>query len=180
MKPNTLLLADEEFELLIPHTEIEERINDIACQLNNRFKNEIPVILPILDGASIFASNLIQKLDIDCMVSFLKYKSYSGVLKAKESRELLGLDVDLRGRTVIIVEDIVDTGLTMEHILRKISKSTPGKVILVSLLFKPDACVKNIKIDYLGMEIPNYFVIGYGLDYEGLGRNLKDIYKLKS
>ncbi|HNQ60479.1 MAG TPA: hypoxanthine phosphoribosyltransferase [Bacteroidales bacterium] len=174
----TIQLHDKTFTIYIKASQIEEAIEKIAQQINEDIGHKKPIFLVILNGAFLFAADLIRKYSGECEVSFVKLSSYYGTLTTTRVREIIGLENDVKGRTVVIVEDIVDTGITMDNIVKKLIGLGAGEVKITALLFKPDAFRKNFKIDYLGFEIPNDFIVGYGLDYNGLGRNLPDIYQI--
>ena len=172
-------LKDKEFQLSIPESRLKEVIKNMADQINKDLKSEEPpLFLGILNGAFMFLADLIKELEIDCEVSFVKLASYQGTSSSGEVKQLIGLNENLSGRNVIIVEDIVDTGLTMNKIIKQVKGFDPSRVRVATLLFKPEACREKVNLDYVGMEIPNDFIVGYGLDYDGLGRNFKDIYKV--
>ena len=154
-------------------------VDELALKLNHDLKGKDVIFLGILNGAFIFAADLIRQIKTPCRISFVKTASYKGTHTTGRVETLLGLGEEINGKTVVIVEDIIDTGLTLEEVLKQIKSHQPAEIIVVALLFKCDACIKDVKIDYLGREIPNDFVIGYGLDYNGYGRNLRDIYKIK-
>lgn len=171
-------LKDKEFALSIPEAKIKEAVKQIANNINEDLKNEkTPLFLGILNGAFMFLSDLFKEINLDCEVSFVKLASYQGTNSTGDIKQLIGLNENLSGRNVIIVEDIVDTGLTINNLIKQVKGYDPEQVRVASLLFKPDACEEFINLDYVGMEIPNEFIVGYGLDYDGLGRNYKDIYK---
>jgi hypoxanthine phosphoribosyltransferase len=174
----TVKIHDKEFELFIKSSEISEMVDRLATNLTDDLQGKDVVFVGILNGAFIFAADLIRRIKMNCCISFVKTASYKGTQTTGHVETLIGLCQEVRGRTVVIIEDIIDTGITLETVLKEIENHHPAEIIVVALLFKCDACVKDIKIDYLGREIPNDFVIGYGLDYDGYGRNLKDIYKI--
>lgn len=153
-------------------------VDRLAGGLSNDLKGKDVVFVGILNGAFIFAADLIRKIHMDCYISFIKTASYKGTQTTGRVETLIGLGQEIRDKTVVVIEDIIDTGLTLETVLKEIEHHQPAEVLVVALLFKCDACLKDVKIDYLGREIPNDFVIGYGLDYNGYGRNLRDIYKI--
>jgi len=169
---------DKEFEIFIPSRKIQKTIDKMAGDIKRDLKDKHPLFLVVLNGAYIFAADLIRRMDFDCEVSFVKLSSYVGTQTTSTVRELIGLDEVLTGRTVVIVEDIIDTGITMANTIPKLKKLQAAEVKLAALLFKPDAFQMDYKIDYVGMEIPNDFIVGYGLDYDGLARNYPDIYKI--
>ena len=175
-----VLLHDKEFELSIPYAEISKAIEEVALQITNDLEGEpMPLFLSILNGAFMFTSDLLKHIPFNCEVSFIKIASYNGVNSTGKVNELLGLDTIVEGRTVVIVEDIVDSGNTLETLVRLLLKKRPKQLKIATLLYKPDAYTKDIKIDYIGKNIPNDFIVGYGLDYDKLGRNYPDIYALK-
>lgn len=174
----TIVVKDKEFKLSIKAGEINEAVERIAFQLNHDLKGKNPVFLVVLNGAFIFAADLYRKINIESEISFVKLASYSGTETTSEVKELIGLNEKLRGRTVVILEDIIDTGTTMQYLISKLNYIGASEVLLAALLFKPSAFREDFRIDYLGMEIPNDFIVGYGLDYDGFGRNYADIYKI--
>jgi hypoxanthine phosphoribosyltransferase len=175
---NKIRVKDKEFDLFISAKTINETITRIADQLNTDLKGKDPLFLVILNGAFMFAGDLIKKITIDCEVSFVKLSSYSGTRSTAVVKELIGLNEVLKHRTVVVLEDIIDTGVTMELMISKLNEMEAMDVKIVTFLFKPEALTKDFKIDYVGIEIPNKFIVGYGLDYNGFGRNLPDIYKI--
>ena len=166
------------FEKFIGRDEIEVAVQKVADGINRDYVGKNPLLLAILNGSFIFASDLIRKLTIPCEISFVKFASYSGTLTSSKVKELIGVGEELEGRHIIVVEDIVDTGITIHKLLLDIHKKNPIDVRLACFCFKPEAFKKNFSIEYIGMEIPNDFIVGYGLDYNGYGRNFPDIYKL--
>ena len=171
-------VKDKEFKLSITAEEINASVNRLAQELNGDLNGKNPLFLVVLNGAFMFAADLYRKITVDSEISFVKLASYSGTSSTSEVKELIGLNEKLKGRTIVILEDIIDTGTTMQYLINKLKYIGAKEVILVSLLFKPSAFRENFRIDYLGMEIPNDFIVGYGLDYDGYGRNYEDIYKL--
>jgi len=169
---------DKKFEPFIDVATIDTAVQKIADQINVDYKDKNPLLLALLNGAFIFASDLMRKLTIPCEISFVKYSSYSGVKSTEEVRELIGLGEEISDRHIIIVEDIVDTGITMNNLLVDIWKRNPMDVKIACFCFKPAAFQQSFPIDYLGISIPNDFIVGYGLDYNGHGRNLKEIYSI--
>jgi hypoxanthine phosphoribosyltransferase len=132
----------------------------------------------ILNGSFMFAADLLKRLEIDCEVSFVKLASYVGTKTTEEVKRLIGLNEDLKGRTVVILEDIIDSGITVDNMLAQLAEHQPAAIKIVTLLFKPQAFRRDFSIDHVGISIPNDFIVGYGLDYDGIGRNLPDIYKI--
>ncbi len=176
---NDVTVHDKTFEVFITNEEIQKAIDKMAKIIAADVKDKQPLFLVVLNGAFVFAADLMRRFDFDCEVSFVKLSSYVGTKTTSVVREIIGLDEVLHNRTVIIVEDIIDTGITMASTIPKLMKLEAKEVKLATLLFKPNAFQKDFPIDYIGMEIPNDFIVGYGLDYDGFGRNLSDIYKLK-
>lgn len=174
-----ITIKDKEFELYLSSDKIQVAVDKVAKEINADIdKASNPIFLVILNGSFMFASDLVKKLNGNMEVSFIKLSSYEGTQSTSIVNTLIGLKENLEGRTVYIVEDIIDTGITMEKLLDALQSEKPKEVKLVTLLFKPAAFKKNYKIDYIGMDIPNDFIIGYGLDYDGYARNLPHIYKI--
>jgi hypoxanthine phosphoribosyltransferase len=172
---------DKEFELSYSYENISQAIRKIADQMRDDLDGKNPLFICILNGAFMFASDLLKELEMeDAEISFLKLASYQGTNSTGVTRELIGLDEDLTGRTVVILEDVVDSGLTMANVIKQIFSKGAKEVKIAALLFKPDALQVDITIDYTGLVIANDFVVGYGLDYDRRGRNFKDIYTLKN
>ena len=171
-------LNDKTFRLYKSESEILSAVRNIAHQINEDYIGKRPILIPILNGSFIFAADLIKELMLDCEVCFLKVTSYGGISSSGVVSTLIGLQENIEGRHIIIIEDIVDTGNTLAKILPVIQEKNPASLKITSLLFKPMALKHAIIIDYVGMEIPNEFIVGYGLDYNGLGRNLRDIYQV--
>lgn len=178
MEPKTVKLHDKEFRISIPASTIDQSIQKLADQINIDFAGKRPLFIIVLNGAFMFASDLLKKITIDCELTFVKLSSYVGTSSTHVVRELIGLDEALIDREIIVVEDIIDTGITMENTIQKLKHLKAADVKIATLLFKPEAFQKDFKIDYIGLEIPNDFIVGFGLDYDGLGRNLADIYKI--
>jgi hypoxanthine phosphoribosyltransferase len=172
-------LHDKEFVPFIDENTLRERVSHLGAQISKNFEGKNPIILGVLNGAFMFLSDLTKHISIPCEISFIKLSSYSATSSTGKVSELIGLQEDLKDRYVIVVEDIVDTGLSMKVLLEKLQKKEPCKIDIVSMLLKPEALVHRVNVDYIGFEIPNKFVVGYGLDYNGLGRNLPEIYQLK-
>ena len=172
----TVHVIDKDFGLFIPQEKIENSIQNVAEQINRDLDGMNPLFLVILNGAFMFASELFKRLTIPCEISFVKLSSYAGTETTNVVRELIGLDHPLDGRHVVIVEDIVDTGLTMKRMVEALGTRKPATVAICPLLVKPDRLQVELDIKYGVMEIPNDFIVGYGLDYDGQGRNLPDIY----
>ncbi len=171
-------VKDHDFKKFISSDEIQAAVKKVADSINKDAKDENPLFLVILNGAFMFAADLMKHITMECNISFVKLASYSGTSSTHVVRELIGLDENLPGRSVIIVEDIIDTGRTLEDLSEKLRHSGVSKVRIATLLHKPNAFKANYPIDYIGISIPNDFIIGYGLDYDGYARNLPDIYKI--
>jgi hypoxanthine phosphoribosyltransferase len=169
---------DKTFEPYLAATQIESAIQRLADQINTDFNGKKPLFIAILNGSFMFASDLFKRLTIDAEICFIKLASYKGTKSSGHVITAIGLDIDLIHRHVIIIEDIVDTGKTLDQFLPQLYYQQPASLTICALLHKPEATVFPIKIDYLGFTIPNKFVVGYGLDYDGLGRNIPEIYKL--
>ncbi len=172
-------IKDKIFERYLSAEDIERAINFIGDKMNTDFAGKKPLFLSVLNGSFLFAADLMKTLTIDCEISFVKLASYEGTETTGNVRTLIGFNEEIENRTVVILEDIVDTGNTLQHMFTQLAQYKPLEVKVATLLFKPEAYTKDMKIDYIGFEVPNEFVVGFGLDYDGLGRNLRDIYKLK-
>jgi hypoxanthine phosphoribosyltransferase len=175
---SSITVHDKEFISYISSQEIDEQVARVAAEINRDYTGKKPLFIAILNGAFIFAADLFKCITIEAEICFIKLASYKGVKSTGKVITAIGLDVDLYNREVIILEDIVDTGKTLAQFLPQLEHHHPASLKIASLLHKPDAMIHPIKIDYLGFTIPNKFVIGYGLDYDGLGRNIKEIYQL--
>jgi hypoxanthine phosphoribosyltransferase len=173
-----LLLKDKQFKIFIPYSEITLRVKELAQQVNDDFAGKEPLFLAILNGSFMFAADLFKHLEMDCGISFVKVASYKGTTSTGNVVSLIGLEERLHGRHVIILEDIVDTGKTLAQLVPDLQNQGPASVSIITLLAKPTALQYPVKVDYVGFEIPEAFIVGYGLDYDGLGRNLKDIWQV--
>lgn len=174
----TVQIIDKQFTTSIPANEIQIKIGQLAEKINEDLKDKEVVFVVILNGAFMFASDLYKKIDIESRISFLKLASYQGTTSSGEVKQLIGLNESLKDKTVVVVEDIVDTGHTLDSILKQLGGFEPAEIKVASLLFKPDSFQYDYKIDYIGFSIPNDFIVGYGLDYDGYGRNLDSIYTI--
>jgi hypoxanthine phosphoribosyltransferase len=175
---NCIKVIDKYFEPFISSEKILEIVNRLASQMNHDLKNKDIIFLGILNGSFMFASDLYKQIELPSQISFLKLASYQGTSTSGNVKRLIGINEDLLGKTVVVLEDIVDTGITIENIIKQLKGYEPAEIKIATLLFKPDALKVQVKLDYIGLEIPNDFIIGYGLDYNGFGRNLADIYKI--
>lgn len=169
---------DKSFEPYLSADVIRNRIREIAAALNKEYEGKRPVFIAILNGSFIFAADLFKEMKVEVEVCFIKLASYKGTRSTGQVITAIGLDTDIFGRDVVIIEDIVDTGKTLSEFLPQLQHQQPASMKIVTLLHKPEATVFPIPIDYVGFAIPNKFVVGYGLDYDGLGRNIPEIYKL--
>ena len=178
---NNIQIEDREFEILIENDNIRKRTRLIGIQVNLDYEHRCPVFIGVLNGSFMFMADLLKEITISCEVSFIRISTYSGAESSGTVKEIFGLPDDLHNRDIILVEDIVDTGFTLSHILKEIHKQKPASVKVCSLLLKPAALKEPInELEYVGFELGNEFVVGYGLDYNGLGRNLNDIYRTKT
>jgi hypoxanthine phosphoribosyltransferase len=175
---NTIKVHDKTFSTFLSESAISEQVKRIAKEINSDYKGKTPLFIAILNGSFMFASDLFKELEIEAQVCFIKLASYQGVKSTGNVVTSIGLDVSLKDRDVVVIEDIVDTGKTLHDFLPQIMDQNPASVKLATLLHKPDALKYPLTIDYVGFSIPNKFVVGYGLDYDGLGRNLKEIFQL--
>jgi hypoxanthine phosphoribosyltransferase len=176
---SVITLCDKEFALFLPADKIQSEVQRIADRINTDLNSEDVVFIGILNGAFMFASDLLRKINFDVQVTFVKLTSYSGLASTGKVKRLIGITEDLKDKTVVIVEDIIDTGNTIESIIEQIKGFRPRQIFVATLLLKPDLYSKDIPIDYVGFEIPKNFVVGYGLDYNGFGRNLRNLYALE-
>ena len=173
---NKITLNDKSFRVLIPAEDIDKAVSRVAEQLNERYNGRAPIFLGVLSGSFHFLSDLVRKIDFESQVTFVKLSSYNGTESTGNVTQQLGVDIDIEGRDIIIVEDIVETGHSMSYLLDYLRAKRPASVAICTLFFKPDKFLYNYKIDYTALSIGNEFIVGYGLDYNQLGRNLKDIY----
>lgn len=172
-------IKDKSFILSITDETIQEKVKTVAQNISHDFYGEQPVMICILNGAFMFVADLVRYLTIQPDIIFAKFVSYEGTDTTGNVKELIGVNADLKGRKVIIVEDIVDTGTTLKHIQKELQGRGAIEVKTASLLVKPGKLKEDVKVDYCAMEIPDDFIVGYGMDYDGLGRNLKDIYTVE-
>lgn len=172
----TIQVKDKTFRISIPEAEILKQVARVAAEINRDYAGQQPVFLAVLNGSFIFAADLLREITLPCEISFVKLASYEGVSTTGTIREIMGLNIDVTGRPVIIVEDIVDTGLTMAHMLETLRKHNPSSIDICTLLLKPEKLKVNLDVRYCALQIPNEFILGYGLDYDQQGRNTRDIY----
>lgn len=171
-------IKDKTFETSISEAEIKARVKELADRLNKDLADKNPLFLAVLNGSFIFAADLLREITVPCEISFVKLASYQGVTSTGKVREVLGINEDLEGRTIVIVEDIVDTGRTMKRMIESLGTRHPASIHICTLFVKPDKLEESLDIEYAAFSIPNDFIVGYGLDYNQQGRNLKEIYTL--
>lgn len=171
-------VKDKTFRTFIPEAEVLQRVKAVADKLNEDMKDKNPLFLAVLNGSFMFAADLMRMITIPCEISFVKLASYQGTTSSGKIKEVIGINEELKGRTVVIVEDIVDTGFTMKRMLDQLGTRDPESLHICTLLVKPGKLQVPLNIEYAAMEIPNDFIVGYGLDYDQQGRNLRDIYTI--
>lgn len=177
--PNDIIrIHDKEFVPYIEKEKIEKRITELAQKINLDYRDKCPIILSILNGSFIFTADLVRQLTFPVIIEFVRYSSYQGISSAGSVERIIGIKSDIKGKDLIIVEDIIDTGLTISEAIKDLEKLKPKSVRVVSLLLKPAAIKHEVPCEYCGFEIPNDFVLGYGLDYNELGRQLPAIYRI--
>lgn len=174
----TIQVKDRVFDVFLKEEDIQKEIKRVASEINRDYKDKEPLFLCVLNGSFMFAADLLKDVNVPCNVSFVKVASYQGTDTTGKVKELMGLQESVEGRHVIIVEDIVDTGYTMRDVLDSLAEKNAASVNVCALLCKPDKLKVDINLKYLAMNIPNGFIVGYGLDYDGFGRNSRDIYKI--
>ena len=169
-------IKDKTFKISIPEAEILKHVKEVADRINHDMAGKNPLFLAVLNGSFMFAADLMKMITIPCEISFVKLASYQGVISTGSVKEVIGINEDLSGRTIIIIEDIIDTGLTMKRMIESIGTRNPESVHICTLLLKPEKLQEKLDVEYVAMKIPNDFIVGYGLDYDQQGRNLRDIY----
>ena len=172
-------IKDKQFEIYLSQNQLNGRIAELAGQLNETYADKEPLFIAILNGSFMFAADLMKKVSVACHISFIRVSSYEATSSTGKVTQLIGLQEDIANRHVVIVEDIVDTALTMSHLVEQLQQLQPASLQIVTLLCKREAMQRQVDLKYVGFDIPNAFVVGYGLDYDGLGRNLPDLYVLK-
>lgn len=175
---SSVVIHGHTFKPKISSSEIQKAVAEVAKQINKDLKGKQPLFLAVLNGSFMFAADLMKKVNIECEISFVKVASYEGTSSSGKIKQLIGLNEDIKGRTVVIIEDIVDTGNTIENVWEQLKTLGVADIRIATLLFKPNAYTKTVPIEYAAIVIPNDFIVGYGLDYKGFGRNLEDIYVL--
>ena len=176
---STIKIHDKEFVKSIPSEEIAARVKEVAERINRDYAGKRPLLLGVLNGCFMFVSDLMKNLEVECEISFVKFSSYQGSETTGTVNQVMGLNESITGRDVIVVEDIVDTGLTMHKMLETLAQSNPASLAIASLFLKPARLRVPVEVKYSAFEIPDRFIVGYGLDYDGLGRNLPDVYDVK-
>jgi len=171
-------IKDKCFRVSIPETEIKQRVKALAEQMSKDLEGKNPIFLGVLNGSFIFAADLMREMTVPCEISFVKLASYQGTTSTGKVREVLGINENLSGRTVVIVEDIVESGQTMKQMIESLGTRNPESVRICTLFFKPEKLKEDLNLDYVAFSIPDDFIVGYGLDYDGLGRELKDVYTI--
>lgn len=174
----TVKIHDKAFKISYPEEEILKRVKAVADKINKDMEGKNPLFLAVLNGSFIFAADLMRMINIPCEISFVKLASYQGTMSTGKVKEVIGINEDVSGRTIIIIEDIVESGLTMKRMLETLGTRNPESIHICTLLLKPEKLAVDLDIEYVAMEIPNDFIVGYGLDYDQQGRNLRDIYTL--
>ena len=175
---DTVKIKDKSFRVSIPEAEIKQRVKALAEQMSKDLEGKNPIFLGVLNGSFIFAADLMREMTVPCEISFVKLASYQGTTSTGKVREVLGINENLSGRTVVIVEDIVESGQTMKQMIESLGTRNPESVRICTLFFKPEKLKEDLNLDYVAFSIPDDFIVGYGLDYDGLGRELKDVYTI--
>ena len=175
---DTVKIKDKSFRVSIPEAEIKQHVKALAEQMSKDLEGKNPIFLGVLNGSFIFAADLMREMTVPCEISFVKLASYQGTTSTGKVREVLGINENLSGRTVVIVEDIVDTGRTMRRMMEQLGTRNPASVHICSLFVKPSKLEEPLDIDYVAFSIPDDFIVGYGLDYDQQGRNLKHVYTI--
>ena len=173
---STIQIKDKSFTTFITEDKILKEVSRVADEINRDLEGTEPLFLSVLNGSFMFTADLMKRISIPCEISFVKLASYQGTSSTGKVKELVGLNENIEGRTIVIVEDIIDTGFTMERLVETLRSKNPKDIRIATLLVKPDKLQVKLDIDYVAMNIPNDFIVGYGLDYDGKGRNYRDIY----
>ncbi len=173
---DVIRIKDKNFKPYLKYEQLQAAINKMAQKMSADLKEKKPLFICILNGSFMFAADLMKEVEIPSQITFLRVKSYCGTESSGTVKQLYGLQEDIKGRTVVVLEDIIDSGYTINAILKLLGEHEPAEILIASLLFKPQALKVPTQVDYVGFEIPNDFIVGYGLDYDEEGRNLKDIY----
>ncbi len=178
MDDNLITINNRQFRKYIPYKELQNKIKSVVHAINKEMDGKTPIFICVLNGAFMFAADLLKEVSIDCEIAFMRMKSYEGMQSTGTVREIQPLEMDIRNRTVIIIEDIVDTGFTISKIKEYLAGMSPAEIKVATMFFKPDALKCPLVLDYVAQTIENKFIVGYGLDYDEKGRNLKDLYIL--
>ena len=173
-----ITIKDLEFIPYVTHSDILERIREIGIKINQDYENKNPLFIAVLNGSFMFASDLMKQVDLKSELTFIKVNSYDGTESTGHIREMIGIGQSITDRHIVIIEDIVDTGHTINYLIDELSKKDPSSLEVVTLFSKPDSHETDLYVKYVGFEIPNKFIVGYGLDYDGYGRNYQDVYQL--
>lgn len=173
---NTIKIKDKQFAVSIPEEKIIAEVERLAAQISHDLEGKNPLFLAVLNGSFMFAADLFRRITIPAEISFVKLASYEGTASTGVIKEVIGLSESIAGRTIVVVEDIIDTGCTMQKLLENLGTRSPEAIHVCTLLLKPEKLKVNLDVKYVALEIPNDFIVGYGLDYDGYGRNLKSIY----
>lgn len=172
----TIRIKDKQFKTFITEEQILKEVARVGEEINRDLADANPLFVSVLNGSFMFTADLMKHVSVPCEISFVKLASYAGTSSTGKVKELVGLNDDITGRTIVVVEDIIDTGLTMERLIETLKARNPKEIRIATLLVKPDKLKVDLDINYIAMSIPNDFIVGYGLDYDGLGRNYRDIY----
>lgn len=175
---DTVKIHDKTFRISYPEKDILNRVKAVADRINKDMAGKNPLFLAVLNGSFVFAADLMRMITIPCEISFVKLASYEGTMSTGKIKEVIGINENISGRTIIIVEDIIESGLTMKRMLETLGTRNPESIHICTLLIKPEKLTIDLNVEYAAMEIPNDFIVGYGLDYNQQGRNLRDIYTL--
>ncbi len=175
---NERIVKDKNFSVSSSENEIKKTVKNLADKINADYNGKEIFFIGILNGVFMFASDLMKNIKVPCTIQFVKVASYQGTTSTGVIKELIGLNADIEGKEVVIIEDIVDTGFTMKSILSQLRQKNPASIRIASLIFKPESFKGGFDVDYIGFNIPNDFIVGYGLDYDGYGRNLPEIYTI--
>jgi len=173
---STIKILDRNFIIYLSELQIQQTLLSIAQKMNNTLFNQDPLFICVLNGSFMFASDLFKEINFPCEITFLKLASYKGTQSSGKINQLVGLKENIEGRNIVLIEDIIDTGLTITYLINELNSLKPASIKIATLLLKPEALKFDIKPDYVGFEVPNKFLVGYGLDYNGYGRNFKHIY----
>lgn len=175
---NTIQVKDKTFRISISEKDLLKQVDRVASEINRDLADRKPLFLCVLNGSFMFASDLMKRVNMPAEIQFVKLSSYEGTASTGKMKQLIGLNMDIKDRVVVIVEDIVESGFTMQHLIGMLQEKQPSEIRICTLLAKPEKLQVPLKLDYVALNIPNEFIVGYGLDYDGFGRNLPDIYTI--